>query len=292
MGQRLAAAITCVMMTMVPMLANERKPSVTKSALEYFERHDPMTIDEFLAGLRPAPLDEEKRARVIVGLPAQGAIRPGAHEVAKMSRAEDVLAYHDRLGLIPFTIIDVAPAFVGLHGRAVILVSTHALSLVSNEEFAALVAHEIGHEFVWGDYQTAVERRDYASIRELELRCDGIAVLTLRRLGIDPERLVRAVEMLTWYNEQRRLDPDRQEYVPRDDRRAFIRAVAKVQWADELSKAHERAPTSSYAEFFGRPPSWRCRSSPGSNGRNGYQLNLKMLAVDRRASGGCGLTSL
>jgi hypothetical protein len=236
MGQRLAAAITCVMMTMVPLLANERKlAAVTKMALEYFERHGGMTIDEFLEGLRPAPLDQEQRGRVIAGLPAHGAIRASVHDLAKMSGAEEVLAYHHRRGLITFTIIDVAPAFVGLHGRAVILVSMHALPLVNDQEFAALVAHEIGHEFVWGDYEAAKQQRDQARIQELELRCDGIAVLTLRRLGIDPERLVRAVEMLTWYNEQRRLDLDRQEYVPRDDRRAFIRAVARLHWSDELS---------------------------------------------------------
>jgi hypothetical protein len=53
-------------------------------------------------------------------------------------------------------------------------------------------------------------------------------VLTLRQLGVNPERLVRAVEMLTWYNEQRHLAAGRKKYVSRDDRRAFIRAVAML----------------------------------------------------------------
>jgi predicted Zn-dependent protease len=131
-----------------------------------------------------------------------------------------VLTYHRRRGVITFKIIDVAPAYVGLSERAVIFVSPPALAMANKEEFAALVAHEIGHEYVWTDYQLALRRREYDRIRQLELQSDGIGVLTLRRLGVNPERLVRAVEMMTWYNEQRNLAADRKEYVSRDDRRA------------------------------------------------------------------------
>ena len=145
-----------------------------------------MSIDEFLGRMRPPPLDAIERAGVIAAMP-QGAIRADAHALAQMNLAEQVLAYHGRRGLITFTIIKVAPAFIGLHDRAVILVSANALPLLEKEEFAALVAHEIGHEYVWTDYRRAVQRHDQARIRELELRCDGIAVLTLRRLGLDAE---------------------------------------------------------------------------------------------------------
>ena len=216
---------------MVPAVTAER-PSVSRSALGYLEGHGELTTDQFLERLRPMPVDDGARARVLAALPPHGTVRAGSRELAKMSLAEEVLAYHHRRDRITFTIIDDAPAFIGLHERAVILVSARALSLVNTEEFAALVAHEIGHEFVWKEYQLAVERRDHDRIRELELRCDGIAVLTLRRLGLDAERLVSAVEKLTWYNQQRRLDADRSDYVSRKDRRAFIRAVEKLQWAD------------------------------------------------------------
>jgi predicted SprT family Zn-dependent metalloprotease len=67
----------------------------------------------------------------------------------------------------------------------VIVVSGNVLPLLNQEEFAALVDHEIGHEYVWVEYRRAQNRHDHARIRELELRCDGIAVLTLRRLGLD-----------------------------------------------------------------------------------------------------------
>jgi hypothetical protein len=44
---------------------------------------------------------------------------------------------------------------------------------------------------------------EHSHIQELELQCDGIAVLTLRRLGIDPEQLVSAVQNMTLFNERR-----------------------------------------------------------------------------------------
>jgi hypothetical protein len=199
MGQRLAVVMTCVAMMDSAVRAADKKPpaNIVKSALEYFEHHGDLTIDDFLARLRPAPIDEDDRAQVLGALPSRGAIRPGAGDVAKMSLAEEVLTYHRRPGVITLKIIDVAPAYVGLSERAVIFVSPPALAMANKEEFAALVAHEIGHEYVWTDYQLALRRREYDRIRQLELQCDGIGVLTLRRLGVNPERLVRAVEMMT-----------------------------------------------------------------------------------------------
>jgi Zn-dependent protease with chaperone function len=152
-----------------------------------------------------------------------------------MSLAEDVLAYHGRRGLISFTIIDVDPAFVGLHARAVILVSASALSVVDREEFAAIVAHEPGHEYVWVDYERAKQDGDDARIRQLELRCDGIAVLTLQRFGLNPQRLISGLERLTWYNQEHLFDTDGRDYPSRDERRVFVRAVEKLHWAERDS---------------------------------------------------------
>jgi membrane-associated phospholipid phosphatase len=234
MGQRLALVLVCVTAMFVPVGADQKPSNLVSSALEFFEGHNDVSIDEFLGRLRPPPIDAVERARIVAALPPHGDIPPDARALAKMSLAKDVLAYHGRRGLISFTIIDVDPAFVGLHARAVILASAHALSLVNNEEFAAIVAHEVGHEYVWTDYTRAAARQDHGRIRELELRCDGIAVLTLRRLGLNPNRLITAFDMLTRYNEQRLFDADWRDYPSRDELRAFVHAVAKLQWTSPL----------------------------------------------------------
>jgi hypothetical protein len=117
------------------------------------------------------------------------------------------------------------------------------LPLITGEEFAGLVAHEVAHEYVWNEYVTATRRRDDARIRALELRCDGLAVLTLHRLGISSEHLVSAVQKLTWYNERRRFVSDRDHYVGRDDRANFVRAVDALRWR-ESSPKWRRTPDS------------------------------------------------
>lgn len=142
-----------------------------------------------------------------------------------------------RQRLITFTITRVAPAFIGLHDRAVILVSANILPLLSREQFAALAAHEIGHEYVWADYRGAAKQHDHARIRELELRCDGIAVLTLRRLGLGAAPLISAVERLTSYNRELRLDDNADDYVSLRERRAFIHAVEQLHWAEASTAA-------------------------------------------------------
>jgi hypothetical protein len=67
-------------------------------------------------------------------------------------------------------------------------------------------------------------------MQELELRCDGIAVLTLRRLGIDPERLVSAVQKTTHFNQHRRMVASAGDYISLGERVAFIRAMATMAW--------------------------------------------------------------
>ena len=70
-------------------------------------------------------------------------------------------------------------------------------------------------------------------MRQLELRSDGIAVLTLRRLGLDPERLVSAVQKVTRYNERRHATERAEAYVSLQKRVQFIRAVAGLAWAEQ-----------------------------------------------------------
>jgi hypothetical protein len=52
------------------------------------------------------------------------------------------------------------------------------------------------------------------------------------RLRLDPAQLIRAVEVLTWYNRELGLDANASDCVSRDERGAFIAAVAGLQWAD------------------------------------------------------------
>jgi Zn-dependent protease with chaperone function len=122
--------------------------------------------------------------------------------------------------------MDMREAAAGLHGRAVLLVSQGALRLLEAEELQAVVAHEIGHEYVWDHYAAAVSRGDMARVRDLELACDAIAVLTLGRAGIDPKRLISAVEKVYRFNSLRFRSRDESRHPTLQQRRELIERVA------------------------------------------------------------------
>jgi hypothetical protein len=241
MGQRLAAAVVaCVAAvgSMTAARASDPDP-IIQTVLHAFEDHGHQTIDAFLMSLRPAPLEPADRSQVLVTLPNDD-VRPSRSQIEKIAAAQRVLDYSDRKGAIAIRPIIVDAAFVGLYFRAVVLASTRTLDILNAEEFAALVAHEVGHDYHWNGYWTAIEQHDVVRLRELELWSDGIAVLTLERIGIDSERLASAVEKQTHYNQVQdavvragmpapaQAAADR--YVPLSQRVAFIRAIARLPW--------------------------------------------------------------
>jgi Peptidase family M48 len=247
MGQRLAALFvaSAVVGLSMPAWAGTQSDGerTSQKVLATFEGHGDKTIDGFLMRLRPTPLDEDSRAKVIASLPKDGEVRPSRKDGEKLSAAQRILEYSARAGSVTIKVIDVDSAFVGLYHRAVVLVSARALALLSADELAALTAHEIGHDADWDAYWTAIQRQDDERMRELELKADGIAVLTLQHLGISPERLASAIRTTIRYNDWQDRSAgvlpqtggnfgmaDRYVWLPH--RLAFIRTVAQLPWAD------------------------------------------------------------
>lgn len=227
--------------------ANLHAQSPNQVALNGFQGHGDQTIDAFLQHLRPVPLTAEERSKVLASLPRDGEVRPSPKQRAKIAAAECVLDYSARGGAIAVKVIDLDFAFAGLYYRSVVLISARALDLLDTDEFAAIMAHEVGHDYDWNDYRMAIQRDDVDRMRQLELKADGIAVLTLQRVGIDTERLVSAVQKWTRYNQL--LDADQRpaasasalaadaRYVPLKERVTFIRAVARLHWAGGSRRA-------------------------------------------------------
>jgi hypothetical protein len=146
----------------------------------------------------------EAKARVLGSLPDDG-------EVTKLSpRARNKLATLNRVlraarreSVYEVKVVDVPRAAVGLHGRVVLLISERALTLLRAVELQAVVAHEIGHEYVWEQYEQAKTSADHHRLQELELICDAVAVVILHRLDIDATALIRGIQKLSHDNRVR-----------------------------------------------------------------------------------------
>jgi hypothetical protein len=219
-----------------PAEARQRTEPASQRALAAFEQIRPGAGREYFDQLRPDPLPAHLRDQVIASLPPEGEVRPSAKEARKLAAIEPVLRYHQRQDVLQLKLITVGHAFVGLHARTVLLVSREALDLIDIPELQALVAHEVGHEYVWDEYQAAVAAADQDKVRELELRCDGVAVITLRDLGLDARPLVSAVKSLTRFNERVGAVASASSYSSLKDRVAFIETV------DRLSRARSEVP--------------------------------------------------
>src|SRR5262245_5907837 len=165
---------------------------------------DPNSITRFLETARPAPVSAEEKTRVLSTLPLDGEVTeisgPARQKLAALT---GVLRATGRESVYEIKVIDVPQAAIGLHARAVLLISEAALTLLDAGELQALLAHEIAHEYMWTERERAFQRADRSRLKDLELLCDGIAIVMLHGLGIDVSRLMAGVRRISRFNRER-----------------------------------------------------------------------------------------
>ncbi len=189
---------------------------------------DPGAFALSLQTARPMPVSAQDKARVLSLLPEEGEVTTlNAAARQKLAALDDMLRRTGRERVYDIKVITVPQAAVGLHARAVLLISEAALTLVDADELQALLAHEIGHEYVWAARERAFQLADRNGLKDLELVCDAIAIVTLYELGMDVSRLMTGIEKISRFNRER-LGTARNErdYPTVGERRAFAVAVA------------------------------------------------------------------
>jgi hypothetical protein len=184
-----------------------------------------------LDSCRPAPVSIEQKASILRSLPPKGAVTSlGRDEGSKLTAIEPVLRVHGRIGVYEVKVISVPQAWTGLYERAVLLISLPALRLVTSDELAALVAHEIGHEYISQQYADAKSQKDRRRLRELELVCDVIAMRTLAYVAIPSERLRTGVEKTSSYNRERLgVALNESDYPSLKERRQLIKQMSVAE---------------------------------------------------------------
>jgi Zn-dependent protease with chaperone function len=85
----------------------------------------------------------------------------------------------------------------------VLVISDALASSLNDDELAGIVAHEMGHAYFMIETIKARKRGDREATRIVELKCDAVAMLSLKLLGHDPAdhlRGLRRVDDLTRIN--------------------------------------------------------------------------------------------
>ena len=228
-GTRRAVWLAAILASVAP-AASAQEDSVLEPALQYFTRHNAGEILKLFESARPAPVSDAERGRILATLPTEGNVRElDAAQQEKLADVRSVLQPHRREGVYIIRVIQVAPAAVALHARAVVLISEPALDLLDADELQALVAHEVGHEYFWDDYFLARRDNRQSFLRRLELLCDGFAVITLERVGVNPERLISALDKISRYNRDRfGVAVNETNYPALAERRRFVERL--VEW--------------------------------------------------------------
>lgn len=226
----LVPLLTCwlVVGSRLSVASEQSKDSPAERALRFFQLLTVTDAATWLDAARPSAVTREERARALDVLPDQGELTPTPAERAKLVALRRILAYHERAHVFETKLIDIPQAAIALHGRAVILISRAALRLVSAPELQALVAHEIGHDYFWSEFEGSRAQRDKQARQELELKCDGIAVVTLMVLELEPADLTAGLRRLWRFNEALGATANADLYPPMRDRERFIALVRSM----------------------------------------------------------------
>lgn len=208
----------------------------TTVALRFFEALPPGDVEATLRAMRPPQIDDAKRRQLLTTLPGEGELSPDAGEKLQLAALQRVLTYHDRHGVLDVKVIDLPQAGVVFYYRAALLVTRPTFRLLSVAELQAVVAHEIGHEYFWSEDEDTIVAGRPARSQALELKCDGIAALTLLGLRLDVSSLTSAMRKTIEFNERLGVTTDTMEYPTASERESFVRALLKMTGTRQLAR--------------------------------------------------------
>jgi hypothetical protein len=211
-----------------PALCQAQASGPLSAALHFFDEVTSTDIDSTLRGFRKVSVSNEDREVTRAMLLRDRALRPTGAEIKKLDALKPILAYHELEHAFEIEVMDVPQAFIGLRSRVILVISRPALKVLTPSELQALAAHEIAHDLLWATREEIPPGR---ARQELELKCDGIAALTLLTLGLDPIRIIDAVKKLEKFNRQFTLAANAADYPALSDREQLVTALIKRPWA-------------------------------------------------------------
>ncbi|MBS1806731.1 MAG: hypothetical protein JST84_00900 [Acidobacteria bacterium] len=225
--RRHAVALLCFMLGYSLSVWSQKLSTTGEKALSFFTRLEAQDFDAYLKRTRLPKVSAEVKAAALKQLAHEEILTPTEKTQAQLLTLRPLLKYHERGDVLDIKILNRGEAFIGFQGRAVLLISQPALSILSVEELQAAVAHELGHEYFWHEMMAAQKQKQEEVRRELELRSDAIAVIALHRLGGNPAHLIAAITRVRTFNARLGLtDSPHHPLLP--ERIGFIRAMSEL----------------------------------------------------------------
>ena len=159
---------------------------------------------DLLSRLFAAPLtalDRAFRAEALNALPGELRKQRVAHGPV-LRRVEinfqRILGLHERPQFAAVEIFVVRDQGVQARlwrGCALVL-SADLVSALSDAELSGVIAHELGHSYFMDEMATAQQTRDARTMKVVELKCDAVAILSLKLLGDNPAMYLNGLRKL------------------------------------------------------------------------------------------------
>lgn len=213
-------------------ITNASSPkSETGLALQYFTQigNGKGNLDEYLKSIRPVGVSAEQRARLVASIRKEDIVAPSPERQIKLNALRPVLEYHERAAVeVKILHFPIPLAWAGFLEGAAVVVSEDALDLLTAEELQAVIAHELGHEYFAAEFESARKNKQWNKVKEVELRCDAISIITMKSLGLNPDSLVSGVSKLTKFNEGHGVKSNPNLVTSLDDRLNFCKTMVKL----------------------------------------------------------------
>lgn len=171
------------------------------------------------------------RAAAVAALP--GYIREQRiTEGSLLRRVERVIApvleLHSRQDCIELILFREYKPVGMLWRESVLVLSSGLAAALEDAELLGIVAHEMGHSYFMDELVAARNQSDVRAMRVVELKCDAVAMLSLKLLGHQPGDHLRGLKKLERLLERMGLTSRRDESHPS--------IVERAQFAERFSK--------------------------------------------------------
>lgn len=149
-------------------------------------------------------------------------------DAAKFQKiAAKVLGYHKLTDVCSAVLFDDKNPTVFTYRLRSISFSSGIFDVLSDDEIAALIAHEVGHIYLGKELAQARDAGDARLARIIELKCDAIALITLKNLKINPAVLIKALKKLIEAREKLGFETASEQSASMEDRTKLTKYFLK-----------------------------------------------------------------
>ena len=239
-------------------LAQDKTEDQIARVMANFEGKSLADINSALASMRPKPLNESDKKKLLEDLPlvtAANRISDRKRLEHLVARLQDALRFHARAGVVEIIVFNDPRPIVYNKPGVVVVLSTEVLKIVGVDDAAlvGVVAHELSHEYVAMAMLYALRAGDDVRIRELELFCDAVAVVTLLSLHMNPASYSEALKRICRHSQAAAALNDGSSSHPSLDARLKLIAALKTLLEPKVDTSIDGAIRRSFAVAFSHP---------------------------------------